>query len=37
MLGAFAPELGTNLIAALTTLDVHKLAHGCWLTLGLCK
>jgi len=22
------PELGTNLVAALTTLDVNKLAHG---------
>eukprot|EP00971_Amphidinium_carterae_P186542 3703185-Amphidinium_carterae.1 len=23
------PELGTNLVAALTSLDVHQLTHGC--------
>ena len=23
------PELGTDLVSALASLDVHKLAHGC--------
>jgi hypothetical protein len=28
LVGDHLPELGTDLVAALTALDVHKLAHG---------